>query len=139
VEVEQHLPTVQLSLATAFVPNTESQSKHNSKCRRSPAQKLQIMVQARACHMKNTRSNTCSVSFTFASISPQLLRRVYPARYHRAFLATPILVLLTLSANFRLVIVSARHFLSGATMTNISVLLFPPREYCKRYVNLLFR
>ena len=58
---------------------------------------------------------------------------------HRVLRATPIRVLLTFSANFRLVMVSARHFRSGATITNINVLLFPPREYCNRYVNLLFR
>jgi hypothetical protein len=54
---------------------------------------------------------------------------IYPPMGYRVFLATPIFVRDTFSANLRLVIVSARHFRSGATMTNISVLLFPPNEY----------
>lgn len=53
-------------------------------------------------------------------------------RYHLTFFATPTLVLETFSANFKLVIVSPKHFFSGATMTNISVLQFPPKLNCRR-------
>ena len=51
------------------------------------------------------------------------------------FFAVPMCVLCTLVANLRLVTVSCRCAWSGLTMTNMSVLELPPREYCRRYVN----
>lgn len=41
-------------------------------------------------------------------------------------------VLCTFVANFKLVKVSLRCACKGLIMTNMSVLLLPPSEYCKR-------
>ena len=41
----------------------------------------------------------------------------------------------TLVANFKLVKVSAKWACSGLIITNISVLEFPPSEFCNKYVS----
>ena len=46
---------------------------------------------------------------------------------------------LTLVANLNELSDSPKHSSLGDTLTNISVLLLPPSEFCSKYVNLEFR
>ena len=51
--------------------------------------------------------------------------------------AVPMVHALTLVANRSEHKVSLKLLLNGEMFTNIKVLLFPPREFCSKYVNCL--
>lgn len=89
-----------------------------------------------ACELLTVKSwlHNMLKSFTpkyFAGIRSSITFIIYKSKY--------VMTKCTFVANLSELTVSEKCSSLGDTFTNIRVLLLPPREFCKRYVSLLFR